>query len=86
MAGLFFISIALFLFVIYRICNRAYMAYTRGYKTWPILALLAVLYIIFGVVRRFTGMDTNTFLIGSFVCIIASQLIFRSSANTGSGY
>jgi hypothetical protein len=77
------ISLVFFAFVIFRCAMRAFNAYQRGYRSWPALAALAVGYLIFGILRRFSAMDPTVFFIGSVVCIIASQMIYRASARSG---
>ena len=40
------VNVAIFLFVLYRAGSLAYLSYKRQYKTWPIIATLAGLYLI----------------------------------------
>lgn len=76
---IFLIAVA---FVTFRISSRAYMAYTQGFKTWPILALLAAVYIVFAVIRFFTFNANPIFWIISLIVIFASQAIYASSRNS----
>ena len=77
------VNIALYAFVVYMICRRAYVAYKYQFKSWPILALLALLYVVFGATWRFLRVDTNVFWIASVICVYASRAIYSASRNAG---
>jgi hypothetical protein len=83
MTGVIIVSLVLFAYVTFLISRRAFIAYKNGWKTWPLLALLAVLYVIFGIIRRFFGLDPMIFIVGSLICIYASRAIFASSRRSG---
>jgi hypothetical protein len=79
MAGYMIISWVLYAYVGFNICNRAYSAYRNNWKAWPILAVLAGLYLIIGALRRLFDFQPMFFYVASVACLLASGAIYRSS-------
>ncbi len=77
-----FIYVLIFLAVLYRVGSRAYLAYSRGYKTWPILAVLGGLYLVLFIIRLAFHVISPVFTIVSVAILLLSVLIFRMSGNS----
>ncbi len=74
------IFIALLLLTVFRVGNRAYLAYTNGFKTWPIIAGLGAIYLIFVVIRLVTGTHDPMFLLISIGCLLISGFLYNAGA------
>ncbi len=78
------ISLVIFGIVLFRVGSRAWQAYTGGFKTWPIIALLGAIYLILLIVRLILHIHSPIFFVISLVVYYLSYFLYRAGVKANS--